>query len=137
MTLQEFYDKTVEHLRGMKEKSGHWESSTDLDGMPKTRFVCDYRSSNGAKCAIGVHIPDEKYDESFEGKSCDALAIWQTTGLPYEDSGSTLYVTGPFVRLALRLQGIHDRFPMEQWEEELKRSANESDFGIVYKEKSV
>ena len=30
-------------------------------------YSCRYRSASGAKCAIGIMIPDELYEECFEG----------------------------------------------------------------------
>lgn len=30
---------------------------------------CAYRGKNGAKCAVGLFIPDDKYSEDFEGES--------------------------------------------------------------------
>jgi hypothetical protein len=29
--------------------------------------VCRYRTADGRKCAVGQHIPDEKYDQKIEG----------------------------------------------------------------------
>jgi hypothetical protein len=40
-------------------------------GEPGSRYVlgndCKYRGPNGNKCAIGVLIPDELYDEEWDG----------------------------------------------------------------------
>lgn len=55
MTDQELFDRVVTHLRtqGRPAKDG-WG-------------VCNYRAPDGCKCAIGALIPDETYDEVFEG----------------------------------------------------------------------
>jgi hypothetical protein len=55
MTPQEFFTKTVQHLR----KQGH--RALDADGR------CAYRAPNGDMCAIGCLIPDELYDPQMEG----------------------------------------------------------------------
>jgi hypothetical protein len=36
--------------------------------------ACSYRGQNGTKCAFGIFIPDEDYNEEFEGCSVHTLA---------------------------------------------------------------
>lgn len=57
MTLQEAFDKVWEHfvVEGKPPAMHDWE--------------CRYRMSDGRRCAIGVLIPDERYEEGFEGES--------------------------------------------------------------------
>lgn len=39
---------------------------------------CKYRTEDGRACAVGLLIPDEKYDPSFEGAAC--YTPWSDTG---------------------------------------------------------
>lgn len=64
---------------------------------------CRYRTSEGLKCAIGVHIPDEAYRRDFEQElpnsgSEIAAEILKVIGASASD--------GAFLR---ELQGCHDR----------------------------
>ena len=60
MNNQEFFDKTMEHLR--------------KQGVPSARGTsCLYRGPNGTSCAIGFHIPDELYKPEMEGKEVGNL----------------------------------------------------------------
>jgi hypothetical protein len=36
-------------------------------------ILCKYRTIDGAQCAIGRHIPDDKYDPKIERKSVDKI----------------------------------------------------------------
>lgn len=54
MKRQEIFEMVAKHLFQQKERS--------MDGK------CLYRGPNGKKCAIGILIPDEKYDPDMEGK---------------------------------------------------------------------
>lgn len=63
MTLQELYDIVWKHFvieKGLASINPH------------TRLCC-YRSPDGAKCAIGVVIPDEIYDPQMENRSIRML----------------------------------------------------------------
>lgn len=54
MNNQEFFDKTMEHLR--------------KQGVPSARGAsCLYRGPEGTRCAIGFHIPDDMYNLRMEG----------------------------------------------------------------------
>lgn len=43
---------------------------------------CLYRGPGGTKCAVGVLIPDEDYDQIFEGVSLRGLIDNDSTGIP-------------------------------------------------------
>lgn len=62
-------------------------------------FQCLYRGPNGLKCAIGHCIPDERYDESFEGKKISSSGVY----FIIEDEYGT--VDYDFI---IRLQVCHD-----------------------------
>lgn len=51
---QEIFNRVCAHLVGMKERS------------MRATIKCAYRGDNGAKCAIGCLIPDDKYNSDIE-----------------------------------------------------------------------
>lgn len=65
MTLQQAFDKVWTWFVVEKHPASY---VMELE-MP----VCRYRGPNGAKCAIGVLIPDEAYRPGFE--YCSAYAV--------------------------------------------------------------
>ena len=60
MNNQEFFDKTLAHLRQQGVRSAQGAR-------------CLYRGPDGTKCAIGFHIPDELYESEMEGKGVGYL----------------------------------------------------------------
>ena len=60
MNNQEFFDKTLAHLKQQGVRSAQTAR-------------CLYRGPNGTKCAIGFHIPDELYKPEMEGKGVGNL----------------------------------------------------------------
>lgn len=64
-----------------------------------TKTRCRYRTEDGRKCAIGRHIPDEKYDPIMEGRSASHEGILCL--LPTEISS----LGDVFLN---RVQGLHD-----------------------------
>lgn len=57
--LQEMFDISVSGLLKQNKKS------KSEDG-----HACLYRAPDGSKCAAGLLIPDESYDEKFESHAC-------------------------------------------------------------------
>lgn len=45
----------------------------NFKGKSKDSFMCMYRDSDGRKCAVGLFIPDDMYDESMEGHTFATL----------------------------------------------------------------
>jgi hypothetical protein len=43
------------------------------DGSNSAGVECMYRGPNGAKCGIGILIPDDEYNEKFEGNAVESL----------------------------------------------------------------
>ena len=62
MNNQEFFDKTLAHLKQQGVRSA---------GGAK----CLYRGPNGTSCAIGFHIPDELYKPEMEGRGVGNLLV--------------------------------------------------------------
>jgi hypothetical protein len=85
MTNQQVFNKVIRHLRRQGK-------AAVVDG------VCAYRASDGSKCAVGCLIPDELYHPYMEGVQADK-----------EEMPKFLRLLGVDVRLAKRLQCLHDR----------------------------
>jgi hypothetical protein len=72
------------------------------DGAPPSILIgksvrCRYRGDGGAKCAVGVLIPDEEYEPGMEGHSATELLY---DGVASLDGMSELFLIG--------IQGAHD-----------------------------
>lgn len=83
---------------------------------------CVYRrtlkSGEVLRCAAGLLVSDDEYDESNEGK------CWNITTYS-ADSGDFKHTD-----LILALQDVHDGFTPSLWERQFKRVANS--FGLKY-----
>ena len=104
MTTQQTFDIIVAHLRSQGEKSYTYKWNYNI--------ICAYRSPSGLKCAVGCLIPDEMYNRSFEGKSCQ-----------YQTIKDILYFQGHNILLVRELQIVHDEFPVAEWEEKFQQLA--------------
>lgn len=71
----------------------------DGDEMYSDRVLCFYRGDNEAKCAVGLFIPEERYDVSLEGEQVESL--WRKEYL--EDT-----VEADDLRLLTDLRNDHD-----------------------------
>jgi hypothetical protein len=98
MTPQEVFDTAVRGVLGQ--------------GRPAIRVreggtVCVFRGADGAKCANGWLIPDELWDERFDGLTMEAVTqLLVDRGL---DLTEHLRFTGAYEdRLLARLQSAHD-----------------------------
>ena len=60
---QEVFDYVIGHLSSQGKQSIRMEEFE----------FCAYRGANGAKCAVGVLIPDEFYNDGMEGDCVDGL----------------------------------------------------------------
>lgn len=116
LTLQEVFDKVVSHLRTQGKKSMNEDSE------------CLYRGPGGLKCAAGCLIEDEEYRKDFEGSIIGSLCLDKRQFLSSfieriiggDDnldniSSHELYCLN--LSLVQALQYIHDRSPVEDWEE--------------------
>lgn len=56
-TMQEVFDKVVDHLR------------TQGEPAKNSRGKCKYKTDSGLKCAIGCLIEDDEYNPKMEGLS--------------------------------------------------------------------
>jgi hypothetical protein len=62
MTQQEVFDAVCVRLR-------------DRTGRARNNMSCAYLGLNGAKCAIGIFIPDSKYNSLIEGSGVNVNMI--------------------------------------------------------------
>jgi len=70
-TVEEFYAATREYF------------TRPGATLAKEKGYCRYRHKDGAKCAVGCHIPDELYTPEFEHKGLDGLInVAKETGNP-------------------------------------------------------
>jgi len=90
ITNQEIFDKVWNHFVVNKGPA----SFNNESGM------CKYRGDNGAKCAVGLFIPDEDYDPKIENYTANADRV--TSLLPFTVNDSK-------VSYLLELQRCHDR----------------------------
>ena len=61
MTLQEMFNKAVDHFADMDRPS--MSTPSEYGGTD-----CAYRGHHGNKCIVGAFIDDEHYESYFEGK---------------------------------------------------------------------
>ena len=75
-------------------------------GWNEAGGLCEYRTPDGAKCAIGCMIPDEYYDKNMEGNTASELfGDPDLTGIVEEQFGSIRDVPPSFFN---KLQHAHD-----------------------------
>jgi hypothetical protein len=72
MEAQEIFDTVATHLFKQGRQSLHAGYDT----------MCAYRGADGAKCAVGVLIPDELYNDMMEGRTIWGLLDTSDNGLP-------------------------------------------------------
>jgi len=95
ISLQHTYDTIIDHLNN----GGKQSAKALRDGLGAK---CLYRGPDGAKCFIGLMIPDDKFEHEWDsGKS--ALDLVYEDKIIVEDSGKT----GSAHQLKC-LQQIHD-----------------------------
>lgn len=117
MSLQAIFDKTVNHLRKQNEKAaGHGHAC-------QYRLVVDGRT---LKCAVGIHIPDEEYNDTMEGHPVFDPASGGLMVEYLEERG----FSRDAILLLNNLQRVHDAYRVEYWEDELKKVA--TDFKLIY-----
>lgn len=90
MTRQEVFNTVVKHLMTQRKQSIAPEHG------------CAYRGDNGLKCAVGVLINDECYDERFEGETVNDPFVQRAL------SDSCVPMDYGTVDMLFDLQCIHD-----------------------------
>jgi len=103
MTDQETFNKVKEHLLTQNRKSYD------------TYVGCMYRSADGLKCAIGCLIPDELYEDRFEGLGVMELLRKSTNLRALFDGLDVIFL--------MDLQIVHDTKDPKDWPECLNHLA--------------
>ena len=101
---QQVFDQIAEHLLTQSSKSRQTIENSGCSSR------CAYRGDEGAKCAIGVLIPDEEYRGDMESKAVYSV-VTQFYGLLLDEK-----VTN-FLQM---FQGIHDSYDVCAWQRALK-----------------
>lgn len=113
MTPQEVFDMVAVHLIVQGRRSVSDERFRFSSGQ------CAYRGNDGCKCAAGVLIDDDHYDERMEGYSVGdfriIVAVNATIGIPLD----------PFTGIAQwelinSLQNCHDAVEPMRWQSKLR-----------------
>lgn len=135
-SLQETFDTIVNHLRQQGCKS------IEINDSFNEYNRCLYRGSNNTKCAIGCLIPDESYQEGFEGNTpykSRYYILYKKDELDYEYESKIRYSLrltellmdmGHDIDLCKRLQNTHDSNSVDEWEEDFQEVARE--FNLTY-----
>jgi hypothetical protein len=114
---QKTFNKVIRHARKQRAKSITPNGVQDR---------CLYRGPNGLMCFVGPLIPNKRYRPEMEDHPLCA------------DGGQNMVTNlmrelGHDLNLCQHLQGIHDAFPVSEWEEKFQEVARE--FGLVMPKK--
>jgi hypothetical protein len=113
MTKQEIFDKVATHLITQNKKSY----------LPGGN-VCAYRGENGCKCAIGILIPDDKYDPFLEGKMVGNKRVLDSL-----EAGINIESVEMLQFLNI-LQNVHDNYTVQDWKGKLIDTAKDHDLSF-------
>ncbi len=110
------FDTIAEHLLTQDAKS--IDTNINLT-------MCRYRCEDGRMCAVGVLIPDEKYNDDLEGSTVEDMNVWDAIGEEYSDDTEFL----------MKFQYIHDQCNVEDWAHYLCDLADDWDLdaSVVHK----
>ena len=101
MNRQQILDTVVAHL--LKQGRKAIEYSKLAGGR-----VCQYRTKDGKKCAIGCLIPDEYYHEAMEGVGVQCLITGVMMGNGIAPKGLPEFFCLENAHLLDLLQDLHD-----------------------------
>lgn len=73
---------TLEAMKYIKEKLLEQGEQASYRTANKSVPQCKYRTKKGLKCAVGMLIPEEDYDESFEHKTIHEIRLALTNWMP-------------------------------------------------------
>lgn len=94
MTLQDVFNITIKGLSAQ-----NWERAVPADNG-ESPFGCMYKNKSGHKCAVGHHIPDEKYHPDMEGTLENLLCSFPNLFKGYPEGYKLLFRD---------MQSIHDK----------------------------
>lgn len=99
---QEIFNKVYRHLLSQGKRS------INNNGM------CEYRTGDGLKCAVGCLIDDKDYKPSLEGTAVNNSQVV----IALESSG--INMADGIADMLFELQDIHDNHPAHTWKDVLK-----------------
>lgn len=118
LTPQETFNIGRRHLLTQRKKS-----VGSLPGLPENDY-CLYRSPQPdgtvLKCGAGPFIADDKHTEAIENRSISDLLF----------NNPELFSAIPDNIVVRRLQSIHDRFRVEQWNRRLNDLAESNGLSL-------
>lgn len=97
-TKQKTFTKIVNHLRKQNCKSIN------------NKNICLYRGPNSTMCAAGCLIPDSLYDQDLENRSV-------INDITLTKVGELILKLNYCPIIASKLQGVHDNYNIDSWEE--------------------
>lgn len=110
MTKQELFTKVSSHLRQQRSRSVMTRPGRGSGVI----VACAYRGEDGKKCALGILIPDDKYNPDIEGaRGSDVIKNYTEIKKPSKG----------LLRLADALQAIHDTIEPTSWGDALRALA--------------
>lgn len=116
-TPQEIFDTVARHLLTQNKRATNGDSPMD-----NAATWCRYRTPDGLRCAGGCLIPDDRYEEAFEGLGWCAPgpvsrspAVWARFKALREEIGHEVLIGS--------LQGIHDVYDPRVWMTKLRELA--------------
>lgn len=114
LTKQQVFDRLWEHFV-INKGSKSTPTPETLERLKETEFAnveCAYRGVNGAKCAVGIFIPDDVYFEGMEGRSAFDLSIEAWFGEVFDISEDP---DDGFITFMENVQLLHDKAGSYIW----------------------
>lgn len=95
-------EKTIEEhrLEFLNETIQYYSEDTSRRAINEKSNRCRYRTSDGRKCAVGRHIPDDKYNINIE--SYPIREVMERLPIEIQELGD---------KFLLKMQGLHDYVP--------------------------
>ena len=107
-------------------KSQDWKlSKNNVESIIAPMGTCLYRGPNGTKCGIGWSIPDEKYNQKFEGVAVCYVQEDTTDPrlLTAKELTKAAGILDKDIGFAMNLQCVHDRCLEENLEKRMREFA--------------
>ena len=104
-------------------------------GYDHQEYICKYRTTGGAKCAVGCLIPDDLYDEEIEGIG---VADWFEIGHAWRIEKNFGSIEGTPILNLVAIQHAHDHAAengdISEFKEELIEFARQWDLLLIVDE---
>lgn len=124
LNRQEIFDKIVAHARAQQCKCEGWAGNSQA-------LSCLYRGPNNTKCFIGALMSDEAWSPEINIQGVTSFEVadaMRKSGYDYNPGDYSVKTDAYFLS---RMQGTHDFWAVENWENQFKFRATE--FKLEYK----